>query len=59
METALRHDGFLDAVGQPEQAADRVGAVFAAGGTQVHVAFAHTSRSHFVEQMEALAALRI
>ncbi len=59
IETALRHDGMLDPVGQPAKAADRVGAVFAAGGTQVHVGFAHASRSHFIEQMEALAALKI
>jgi len=59
IETALRHDGMLDPVDQPAKAADRVGAVFAAGGTQVHVGFAHTSRSHFIEQLEALAALKI
>lgn len=59
IETALRHDGMLDPVGQPGKAADQIGAVFAAGGTQVHVGFAHCSRSHFVEQMEALAALKV
>ena len=59
LELALRHDGMLDPLDQPRQAADRVGAVFAAGGTQVHVGFAHRSRSHFVEQLEALAALKV
>lgn len=59
VETALRHDGMLDPLDQPGKAADRVGAVFAAGGTQIHVGFAHRSRSHFIEQMEALAALRV
>lgn len=59
LELALRHDGMLDPVGEPGRAADQVGAVFAAGGTQVHVGFTHSSRSHFVEQLEALAALTV
>ena len=59
LDVALRHDGMLDPLGQPQMSADQVGAVFAAGGTQVHVGFAHRSRSHFVEQLEALAALKV
>lgn len=59
LEIALRHDGMLDPAGKPADAADKVGAVIAAGGTQVHVGFAHRSRSHFVEQLEAFAALKI
>jgi probable F420-dependent oxidoreductase len=59
LELALRHDGLLDPVGKPGQSADRVGAVFTAGGSQLHVGFAHRSRSHFVEQLEALATLKI
>lgn len=59
LELALRHDGLLDPSTEPALAAERVGAVIDAGGTQVHVGFHHRSRSHFVEQLEALAALKI
>ncbi len=59
LEITLRHDGMLDPLDQPGKAADRVGAVFAAGATQLHVVFAHRSRNHFVEQLEALSALKV
>jgi len=59
IELVFRHEGYLDPVGEPGLAADQLGVVFQAGGTMVNVGFMHRSRAHFVEQMEALADLKV
>ncbi|MDG2004834.1 MAG: TIGR03619 family F420-dependent LLM class oxidoreductase [Novosphingobium sp.] len=59
IELALRHDGLLDPVGEPGLAADRVAAVFEAGATTMHIGFASNSPAHYIEQVEALAVLKI
>jgi probable F420-dependent oxidoreductase len=59
LDVILKHDGLLDPVAEPDQTAARVAAVFAAGGTIMNVIFAHRSREHYIEQLEALAALKI
>jgi probable F420-dependent oxidoreductase len=59
IELALRHDGLLDPVGEPGLVAERVGAVFEAGASMMHIGFASRSCAHYVEQLEALAVLKI
>ena len=59
IECILRHDGLLDPVAQPEQAAEAVRKTFAAGATRINLGFIHESRAHYIEQLEALAALSI
>lgn len=59
LELALRHDGLLDPSGEPGLTAERVVAVFEAGATTMHTGLASRSCDHYVEQLEALAALKI
>ena len=39
------------------QAAEAIRATFAIGATKVNLGFVHQSRAHYIEQLEALAAL--
>jgi probable F420-dependent oxidoreductase len=59
LDLVWRHEGFLDPAGKPDDAAEKVRAVLNAGGTYVHINFEHRSKAHYVEQLEALAALRV
>lgn len=59
LDCILKHDGMLDPIGDPGQTAERIAAVFAAGGTIVSINFTHRSVAHYIEQMEALAVLKI
>lgn len=59
IELALRHEGQLDPLGEPGLTAERVAAVFEAGATVMHIGFASSSAPHYIEQLEALAALKI
>jgi alkanesulfonate monooxygenase SsuD/methylene tetrahydromethanopterin reductase-like flavin-dependent oxidoreductase (luciferase family) len=59
IELALRHEGLLDPVCEPGLTAERVAAVFEAGATMMHIGFASRSAVHYVEQLEALAALKV
>ena len=59
LDCVLKHDGLLDPIAEPGQTAERVAAVFAAGGTHINVNFASRSRDHYLEQLEALAALKV
>jgi hypothetical protein len=59
IELALRHEGQLDPLGEPGLTAERVAAVFEAGATVMHIGFASSSAAHYIEQLEALAALKI
>jgi len=49
----------IDPVAKPEQAADILRAMFAAGATKMTLSFSATSTSHYVEQLEGLAALTL
>lgn len=59
VECILRHDGLLDPQGQPGEAAEAIRATLAAGATRVNLGFVHESRAHYIEQLEALAALPV
>lgn len=59
LELSLRHEGQLDPIGEPDLSAERIAAVFEAGGTMMHVGMASRSASHYVEQLEALAVLEV
>jgi probable F420-dependent oxidoreductase len=59
LECILRHDGMIDPIGEPDQTAERLAAVFAAGGTMVTIGCLHRSPEHYIEQLEALASLKI
>lgn len=59
LDCVLRHDGQIDPIGAPGQTAEQVAAVFAAGGTKMTAGFLHRSRDHYIEQMEALAELKV
>lgn len=47
----------IDPVAKPEQAADIIRAMFAAGATKLTVSFNATTTSHYLEQLEGLTAL--
>jgi probable F420-dependent oxidoreductase len=47
----------LDPGAEPERCRETVGAYAAAGATALHLRFRHRSRQHYVEQLEAMAAL--
>ena len=59
IDLILRHDGLLDPQAKPQEAAEAIRATFAAGATRVNLGFVHESRAHYIEQLEALAALAI
>lgn len=59
LDLILKHDGQLDPIGAPDRTAEQVAMVFAAGGTIMNASFVHRSRDHYIEQLEALAALEI
>jgi len=59
LELALRHDGLLDPIGEPGLAAERIAATFAAGASLMHVGMASRSAAHYIEQLEALAVLKL
>jgi len=59
LELALRHEGELDPIGEPGQTAERVTAIFEAGATLMHIGMASRSAPHYVEQLEALAELKV
>ncbi|HUY64258.1 MAG TPA: TIGR03619 family F420-dependent LLM class oxidoreductase [Acidimicrobiales bacterium] len=47
----------VDPLGQPEHSADTVAAYQAAGATALHLRFVHHSRSHYLEQLEAMVSV--
>jgi len=59
LELALRHEGELDPMGEPGLTAERIAATFEAGATIMHVGMASRSAAHYVEQLEALAELKV
>jgi probable F420-dependent oxidoreductase len=59
IDCILRHDGLIDPAGEPGPAAEHLRRTFAAGATMINLGFVHRSRNHYIEQLEALAELRI
>ena len=59
LEIVLRPPGLLDPIGAPDEAAQHIRQVFAVGGTKADLHLTSTSSAHFVEQLEALAALEV
>ena len=59
LEIFLRPDNPLDPTGKPEQTADQIRRLFTAGATGLTITVSSHSCSHYVEQLEALAALKV
>ena len=59
LECALAHEGRLDPLGQPDLTVDRLAGLLELGATKVVVNVNHSSPSHYLEQLEALASLRL
>ena len=59
LEMVLPGEFMIDPLGQPEQTADYLRRLFAAGATKVSVHFRSTSCAHYIEQIEAQAAFAI
>ena len=59
LELILRPPGMLDPIGKPEQTAANLREVFWLGATRADLHLYSTSGAHFVEQLEALAALEV
>ena len=59
LELVLRHERRIDPIGEPGKAAGTIGGFFALGATRFSVYLAAKSRAHYIEQLEALAALKI
>jgi probable F420-dependent oxidoreductase len=58
-EVVFRTEEMLDPIGAPEATADALRRAFAAGGTKAIVNIPGRSRAHYIEQLEALAALEV
>lgn len=58
-ELVLGHDGWIDPAGHPGEAARVIADTLARGATIVIANLAARSAAHYVEQLEAMAALRI
>ena len=56
-EVVLAPEPPLDPVGDPAAAADSVRAYAAIGATALALRFRHSSRSHYLEQLEAMPAV--
>ncbi len=59
LELILRFEGQFDPMGDPGQTAERIGGMFAAGASMVSVDCAARSCVHYLEQLEALAGLKV
>ena len=59
LQCVLRHDGRIDPIGKPGEAAQSIRAARAAGATIVTVDFKRRSLAHYVEQLEALTVLEV
>lgn len=59
LDLILVHDGQLDPLGDPGKAADAVARCRAAGATIVTANLLRRSLAHYLEQLEALAALKV
>jgi hypothetical protein len=57
LEVVLRNGRALDPVGDPDGAQQIVARLVGAGATGLQVWFAHRSLAHFLEQLEAMAAV--
>jgi probable F420-dependent oxidoreductase len=60
LEVIHRTDNLaLDPIAEPGQAADGLRKLFAAGGTKVNISMSSRSCAHYIEKLEALAALDV
>jgi alkanesulfonate monooxygenase SsuD/methylene tetrahydromethanopterin reductase-like flavin-dependent oxidoreductase (luciferase family) len=57
LEIVLRPPGLLDPLGAPDACVEHLRQVYAVGGTKADLYIQSSSSAHFVEQLEALAAL--
>ena len=59
LDLVLPAEFMVDPIGQPEQTAEYLRRLFAAGATKVGVHFRSTSCAHYIEQLEAQALLAV
>jgi probable F420-dependent oxidoreductase len=59
LECVLAHEGQIDPAGHPAEASEKIASVFAAGGTIASITCQSCSLEHYIEQLDALAALMI
>ncbi len=59
LELVLRHEGRIDPIAEPGETAEVIGRYFAMGATRFSVYLAARSRGHYIEQLVALAGLKI
>jgi probable F420-dependent oxidoreductase len=59
LEVVFRHEEVLDPIEDPQRTADELRRVFAAGATQININIPGRSRAHYIDQLEALAALEV
>ena len=59
LEIVLPAEFMVDPIGQPEQTAEYLRKLFAAGATKAGVHFRSSSRAHYIEQLEAQALLEV
>ncbi len=59
LDLVLRNERRLDPAAAPGEAADLVGNLFAMGAAYYSADLKASSRNHYIEQLEALAALKV
>ena len=59
LEFVLRHERALDPIQRPGETAEELRRVFDAGATRINLSMSSRSRDHYIEQLEALAALEL
>ena len=55
----LRHEQRIDPIGEPGAAAEAIGRLFTLGATYFSADCQARSRTHYIEQLVALAALKV
>jgi probable F420-dependent oxidoreductase len=59
VDLVLRNEQRIDPMAAPGEAADLIGKLFAMGASYYSAEIKASSRSHYIEQLEALAALKV
>jgi probable F420-dependent oxidoreductase len=59
LEFVLRHEHALDPIGRPGETAAELRRVFEAGATRITLSLLSRSPQHYIDQLEALAALEL
>ena len=59
LDLVLKDPKPFDPIGAPGKTIDQVAILCEAGATIINVNFIHHSRDHYIEQLEALVALKV